>query len=280
MLIFHSAKVLLNLILPMRKHIVQQRFGSKINYLDWNKLQKKDWNLDKKKEKTKSRCHCAIWSNGWKAFKSLAKILRSSIRDIWKYLLSVDEMLNKYDLSNWGRFSSKICWKTSKKMYTQLYNNFILYCIDMTTTTEAIKHMCKLYEQVTWTPATTETTRWRSGDPKQNPTIAKIATSIGGRQRFIDRHESKIKSKIKETTTVAEMDEMETILKECLDLMKQRNAKYWDSWKVLSIPSIANLCEMKLHRIANMKSIDPKVEDELMDTINYCCFALYSLYRQ
>lgn len=150
----------------------------------------------------------------------------------------------------------------------------------MTTTNEAIKYMCKLYEQVTGTPATSETTRWRSWDPKQNPTIAKIATSIWGRQRFIDRHENKIKSKIKEIKTNTEMDEMETILLECLNLMKQRNAKYWDSWKVLSIPSIANLCEMKLHRIANMKDIDPKVEDELMDTINYCCFALYSLYRQ
>lgn len=62
----------------------------------------------------------------------------------------------------------------------------------------------------------------------------------------------------------------------CFDLMKSRNVKYGDSWKVLTIQSIANLCEMKLHRIANMhsKELDPKIEDELMDTANYMIFAL------
>lgn len=65
----------------------------------------------------------------------------------------------------------------------------------------------------------------------------------------------------------------------CFDLMKSRNVKYGDSWKVLTVQSIANLCEMKLHRIANMdtKNLDPKIEDELMDTANYMIFALIKL---
>lgn len=66
------------------------------------------------------------------------------------------------------------------------------------------------------------------------------------------------------------------LMKECLDLMQSRNVKYWSSWKVLTIQSIANLCEMKLNRIAKMtnEKLDPKIEDEFMDTVNYCIFAL------
>jgi len=67
---------------------------------------------------------------------------------------------------------------------------------------------------------------------------------------------------------------VDQIHKDTLDLMLSRNEKYGDSWKVLTIPSLANLCEMKLHRIARLWDVDAKTEDELMDVINYCVFGL------
>lgn len=77
-----------------------------------------------------------------------------------------------------------------------------------------------------------------------------------------------------------DMIEAEQLYKQCFELMKSRNEKYGDSWKVLTIPSLANLCEMKLHRIANLPEGAPKTEDELMDTVNYCIFGLLKLRKQ
>ena len=39
---------------------------------------------------------------------------------------------------------------------------------------------------------------------------------------------------------------------------------------------------MKLNRITNMDTLSPKVKDELLDTINYCIFALikYNDYQK
>lgn len=63
----------------------------------------------------------------------------------------------------------------------------------------------------------------------------------------------------------------------CYDLFVSRNSAYGDSWKVLSVQSCANLCEMKMNRIAKLGHKVPKTEDELRDTINYCVFALMKL---
>lgn len=63
----------------------------------------------------------------------------------------------------------------------------------------------------------------------------------------------------------------------CLQLMLERNAKYGDSWKVLTIPSLANLIEMKMHRIANLPSGAPKTEDEFQDTVNYALMGLLKI---
>lgn len=64
---------------------------------------------------------------------------------------------------------------------------------------------------------------------------------------------------------------------EACHLMISRNKKYGDSWKVLSVQSIANLCEMKLNRIAKLGEVDAKTEDELIDTLNYMVFGLIKL---
>lgn len=67
------------------------------------------------------------------------------------------------------------------------------------------------------------------------------------------------------------------LYKECRDLMKSRNEKYGDSWRVLTIQSVANLIEMKMTRIANMKetNLDPKIEDEFIDAVNYAIMGLH-----
>lgn len=82
-------------------------------------------------------------------------------------------------------------------------------------------------------------------------------------------------------TAEQDMDEASDIASECLSLMRARNAKYGNSWKVLTIQSIANLIEMKMHRIANMNAqeLDVKILDEFMDAINYAIFALMKLAK-
>lgn len=77
-----------------------------------------------------------------------------------------------------------------------------------------------------------------------------------------------------------DMDLAKSEFENCFELMQGRNKKYGNSWKVLSITSLANLCEMKLHRIANMdaSNLDPKVEDEAQDVINYMIFTLIKLH--
>lgn len=140
---------------------------------------------------------------------------------------------------------------------------------------EAMKLIASLYEKVYNKPATRETTWGTSKDPTKNTPLRKLAGAVrgGGRRRIIGWLQSKVQPK-------DEMDAMEKIYQKAFELMKSRNQKYGDSWKVLNIPALANLCEMKLHRIANMGQIDPKTEDELIDTINYCVFGLYKLSQQ
>lgn len=58
--------------------------------------------------------------------------------------------------------------------------------------------------------------------------------------------------------------------------MLQRNEKYGQSWKILDISTIAQLCQMKLYRIGKLE-LDPKTEDEFIDVINYCYFALIKI---
>lgn len=74
-----------------------------------------------------------------------------------------------------------------------------------------------------------------------------------------------------------EEQKMRDLFEECLQLMLERNAKYGDSWRVLTIPSLANLAEMKLHRIANLPPGAPKTKDEFMDTVNYALMGLLKL---
>ncbi len=74
-----------------------------------------------------------------------------------------------------------------------------------------------------------------------------------------------------------DLEAVKLILGACVTLMEERNLKYGDSWRVLTIPSVANLIEMKMHRIANLPAGAPKTRDEFMDTINYACMGLLKL---
>jgi len=119
-------------------------------------------------------------------------------------------------------------------------------------------------------------------------TLRKLAeTNGGGYQRVLKWAEGKVAPKVPktrlETETPAlidpEMMEMKNQLKGAWEVMVGRNTKYGDSWKVLSIPSMANLIEMKMHRIANMteKDLNPKIIDEAVDAINYSAMILFKL---
>lgn len=85
-----------------------------------------------------------------------------------------------------------------------------------------------------------------------------------------------------ELSIVAErdMERAQDSMNECLKLMRARNAKYWNSWKCLTIQSMANLIEMKMNRIAKMSAdqiLSPKIEDEFMDVINYGVFGMMKI---
>jgi len=128
-----------------------------------------------------------------------------------------------------------------------------------------------------------------SGDFQvKGTTLRKLAeTNGGGYQRVLKWAEGKVGSKVSRMTSEAEtpaqidpeMMEMKNQLKGAWEVMVGRNTKYGDSWKVLSIPSMANLIEMKMHRIANMteKDLNPKIIDEAVDAINYSAMILFKL---
>ncbi len=123
------------------------------------------------------------------------------------------------------------------------------------------------------------------GDYKiKNATLDSICEYPGGGYfRIKSWLEKKVEEKQNELgekfTPKSDMELAREQFQKCFELMQSRNKKYGDSWKVLTIQSLANLCEMKLHRIANMQSdnLDPKIEDELVDTANYMIFALIKL---
>lgn len=144
-----------------------------------------------------------------------------------------------------------------------------------TTKRDRIAYIVGMYSKILGKPIDSQTTI-------KNATIEKLCESNGGPyQRIKGWCEDKLKE-LEEKELVENYEDMikaRELFHKCFDLMKSRNEKYGDSWKVLTIPSLANLCEMKLHRIANLPEGAPKTEDELMDTINYCIFGLMKLEK-
>lgn len=154
----------------------------------------------------------------------------------------------------------------------------IMIISNPTTQRDRINYICAMHKKLNplldVTPKTTI----------KNASIEDLCKFDGAAYRRIKKwHEDTLQKKESEgvpvpTTQIsADMVEARELFHKCYDLMVSRNEKYGDSWKVLTIPSLANLCEMKLHRIANLPEGAPKTEDELMDTINYCIFGLMKL---
>ena len=124
-----------------------------------------------------------------------------------------------------------------------------------------------------------------TSDTKINNTpIWKLAQSDGGPYQRVSKWiEEKLREKAESALALdqAALDHSPTtsdlfrnIMDECFQVMAGRNEKYGESWRVMNVPSIANLCEMKLNRISAMDKLNPKVEDELIDVLNYMVFAI------
>ena len=111
-------------------------------------------------------------------------------------------------------------------------------------------------------------------------TLQKLGqTGSGGYQRVVKWAREKVAKLQSEATPASDADKLKLVYKHCFELMKGRNDKYGDSWRVLTIPGIANLIEMKMHRIANMNAqdLDPKIIDEFIDSLNYAAMGLQKL---
>jgi len=125
-----------------------------------------------------------------------------------------------------------------------------------------------------------------SQDKMQGTTLQVLGeTGAGGYQRCLKWLRDKVVAlppKIADNDYAADPDNMKELYKQSWELMKSRNAKYGDSWRVLTIPAIAALIEMKMHRIANMdvQNLDPKAVDEFIDTMNYAAMGLQKLKEQ
>lgn len=149
----------------------------------------------------------------------------------------------------------------------------------MNSQEERAKYIVGLYRQITGDETI------NSNSKIKNTTIWRLCQGSGAAfQRIKDWCEGALEKrqiKIEE----GDGEDMKLAAQEfvkCFELMRGRNKKYGDSWKVLTLQSIANLIEMKMHRIANMNSqqLDPKIEDEFIDAINYGVFGLIKLKKQ
>ena len=139
-----------------------------------------------------------------------------------------------------------------------------------------LQNVLGLHQKVTWKKASPKDVR------AKGVTLEKISYATDWwYERYINRAQKKIKEKREVDVKID--DDMKLaweVFREAFDLMKGRNKKYGDSRKVMNIQAIANLCEMKLNRIAQLGTLDTKVRDEFLDIINYGIFALITLNTQ
>lgn len=143
----------------------------------------------------------------------------------------------------------------------------------MKTQQERAGYIVRLYQKLN------PDTKVDSNTTIKNTTIWRLCETSGGPfQRIRKWTEAKVNA-LEGNVVINDFREQ---VDENFRLFEGRQKKYGDSWKVLTIPAIANLVEMKMHRIANMdiKDIDPKIEDEFRDGANYCVFGLLKLLNK
>lgn len=110
-------------------------------------------------------------------------------------------------------------------------------------------------------------------------TISKLCEFDGGPYQRIKKWcEDKIE-KQREVVVNPDLLVIRDEMRKCYELMAERNESYGQSWKVLSVQSIANLIEMKMNRIAKLGESSAKTLDEFQDTLNYACMALIKLKK-
>jgi hypothetical protein len=73
------------------------------------------------------------------------------------------------------------------------------------------------------------------------------------------------------------MKEAQEQFNKCYELMKSRNSKYGNSYKMLRLNSIIDLMLMKLDRCQKQELDDHAIEVELEDCINYGIFGLMKI---
>jgi len=114
--------------------------------------------------------------------------------------------------------------------------------------------------------------------------LRKLAeTNGGGYQRVLKWAEGKVNPKVAkmEGVVVEEIDpnyeRMKDFFRKCLALYKERNAKYGDSWTVMTPHTTANLIEMKAQRAREMGDTNAKSNDEAYDMANYAAMLYLKL---
>jgi len=135
----------------------------------------------------------------------------------------------------------------------------------MNTQKERAAYIVELYQKLNPEKKITSNTEIK------NTTIWRLCETNGGP---FQRIKSWCETKVNELEGHEDINLFKQESDKNFELFRSRHIKYGDSWKVLSVQSIANLIEMKMHRISNMQDLDPKVEDELRDVANYACFGL------
>lgn len=122
----------------------------------------------------------------------------------------------------------------------------------------------------------------------KNASIAKICQYNAGAfhrvkewlETTLAKKESEEKSKLQTQEIIdKDLEEAKTQLSKAFAIMKERSSKYGASWKVIDVRTIAQLIEMKMNRISQLGEYNTKTEDEMIDTINYACFALLKLKK-
>lgn len=75
-----------------------------------------------------------------------------------------------------------------------------------------------------------------------------------------------------------EAEEYESIVSKAKAIFEERQTSYGNSVDEIDIHTVVGLMRMKMFRLYK-EGIQPKTEDELLDTINYAVFALDKFYR-
>lgn len=142
---------------------------------------------------------------------------------------------------------------------------------------QRVEYIIELYRKVNKIPSDVEVdelTKINNAEIRkicvfEGPAYFRVRSNLESRLGKIVAEEKK-----GELNTKEDVDKFHKVLKDCYELMGGRMQRYGNSWRIMDIQSIARLVMMKMDRIAELGEDNAKTKDELIDTINYCAFAL------